>query len=167
MSEPEVLLQAKKTFTPCHGPGGRFARCPGTPPPRRRHRRKYSDGDVCACPEGSEPVPSAKGRGFACSARTKEGARFVPMTCTSGQRASGEERALPSLFSPPAPKKSKAKRQKLDWSRCSCPPGSEKRVSTKGRTQCVKRGISGRAVFTKAVCPPGVDGLGGLRKRKR
>ena len=170
---------AKPVFIPCHGSAGRFSRCPGTPPPRRPHRRQHSAGANCACPPGAEKVPSAKGRGFACSARTKEGARFVAMKCS----ASGEQNpeAVPGrrLVSgtnhrdrtPETPREtpspsSKAKRAaKIDWSRCKCPPGAEMKISAKGRTQCVARNEKGRLTFVKAVCPEGLKGLS-LRGRR-
>ncbi len=104
-------------------------------------------------------VPSAKGRKFACSKETKEGSRFVPMVCVKGD---GQAPAPIPKSSP----SSRAKRAaKLDWSKCKCPDGAEKKTSAKGRTQCIQKGPKGRAVFVKALCSPA--GLTGVSRGRR
>lgn len=147
MAEP-TLAPAKPAFVPCHGAKGRFQRCPGTPPPRRRHRRKHSKDARCECPTGSKQVPSAVGRGWACLKNTQEGARFVPMTCETKSSSSARPEPVAIFTKKPARKQGK----KLDWSRCDCPPGAEKQVSKSGRTQCISKTPEGKTRFVRAIC---------------
>ncbi len=186
MPEAEAATSAisgkapKPVFKPCYGAKGHFVRCPGTPAPRRRHRRKYSPDANCECPADSRRVDPVKGkgpiegRGFACIKNTKEGARFVPMKCSTSS-----PKLLPSLFAKsekmfpdlhplnhrdrPAKKPSQAKRQKIDWGKCKCPPDTTLRTTKAGKNQCVTKNNK----LVKAICPDGKGGFAGFAKLAR